>query len=152
MTPGLKRIRAARWQAILAASLLLAASASRAELTGRLFFTPQERTALDDLRNTTGITAGAKSGGGPITVNSLVTRSSGKHTIWINGIPRNENEATDSVTILHQQPAGGKVTVRLPNSTQSVGMRVGQTLDSTSGQVQEVYETVPKLNERSKTP
>jgi hypothetical protein len=123
----------------MAAGLLQAASTSRAELTGRFFLATQERATLDALRNT-GIAPGARSGGGPITVNSLVSRSSGKHTIWINGKPLNENEATNSVTILHKQPAGGKVTVRLPGSTQSVGMRVGQTLDRATGKVREVYD------------
>lgn len=139
MVPILKRKRATRWQAIMAAGLLLAASAPCAELAGRFFFAPQERATLDALRNNNAA-PGVHAGGGLITVNGLVSRSSGKSSIWINGMPLNENERVESVTILHKQPAGGKVTVRLPGSTQSVGMRVGQTLDRATGKVREVYD------------
>lgn len=133
----MKRKRTTQWQAVMAAGLLLAASAPRAELAGRFFFTPQERALLNSQRNKS---VGLVVGGESITVNGLVSRSSGKSSIWINGMPLNENERVESVTILHKQPAGGKVTVRLPDSTQSVGMRVGQTLDGATGKVREVYD------------
>lgn len=128
----------------MAAGLLLVASAPRAELAGRLFFTHQERAMLDAMRNNS---IGLTLGGGSVTISGLVSRNSGKSSIWINGMPINENERVDSVTILHKQPAGGKVTIRMPDSTHAVEMRVGQTLDPASGQVREVYETVPRQDE-----
>jgi hypothetical protein len=144
MIPILKRKRATRWQAIMAAGLLLAASAPRAELAGRFFFAPQERATLDALRHNV-VAPGIRPASGPITVNGLVTNSStGKSTVWINGIPQGGHESTSGITVIGEQPAGGKITVHLPGSSKPVGMRVGQTLKTGSGQVREVYEAKPR--------
>lgn len=124
----------------MAAGLLLAASAPRAELAGRFFFTPQERAMLDFQRNKS---VGLAVGGSSITVNGLVARNNGKSTIWINGAPQSEHSPESGITIIGKQPAGGKLTIRLPDSSKPVGMRVGQTLETGSGQVREVYEAKP---------
>lgn len=128
----------------MAAGLLLAASAPRAELAGRFFFTPQERAMLDSQRNKS---VGLAVGGGSITVNGLVARNNGKSTVWINGAPQSEHDAESGITVVGKQPAGGKLTVRLPDSSKPVGMRVGQTLETGSGQVREVYEAKPGQEE-----
>lgn len=132
--------RARFWQALMTAGLLLAANAPRADIAGRFFFTPQERAALNAQRNKS---IGLGTGGEPITINGLVARSSGKSTVWINNIPQSNHEAAGGVAIIGKQPAGGKVTVRLPDSAKPIGMKVGQTLDTGSGQIREGYETAP---------
>lgn len=121
--------------------LLLAASSPRADVAGRFFYTPQERAALDAQRNKS---IGPGTGGEPITINGLVTRSSGKSTVWINSAPQNDHETTSGIAIIGKQPAGGRVTVQLPNSAKPTGMKVGQTLDTGSGQIREGYEAVPR--------
>lgn len=128
----------------MAAGLLLAASSPRAELAGRFFFTPQERAALDGQRYKN-ISPGTSRNS--ITVNGLVARNNGKSTVWINGIPQGDHEATSRITVIGKQPTGGKLTIRLPDSSKPVGMRVGQTLETGSGQVREVYEAKPRQEE-----
>ena len=138
-----KTYRAKYLKFLVGSGLLLAANAPRAELPGRFFFTPQERAALDAQRNK-GIGIGLAAGGNAITVNGMVTRSSGKSTIWINGSPQNEAETPGGITVIGKQPAGGKLTVRLPDSSKPVDMRVGQTLETGSGQIREAYEAKPR--------
>lgn len=74
---------------ITALVLLIAAPAGAVEL-GRLFFTPRERQELDRRR----LSKEVESAPTPlveqssITLNGHVSRSSGKTTTWINGVPQ----------------------------------------------------------------
>ncbi|QID18794.1 hypothetical protein G3580_14895 [Nitrogeniibacter mangrovi] len=52
---------------------------------GRLFFTPEEREAMD--RNPTGALA-APTKAAPRTLDGIVRRSDGKATVWIDGLPQ----------------------------------------------------------------
>lgn len=136
MRPGPKTKRAAKRQAIVAAALLLAAGASRAELAGRLFFAPQERTALDALRHADSA-SGARAGDVPITVNGLVSRSSGKSTVWINGAPQPESE---QIAAAKKKGAAAEITVKPPGSARIHSLKVGQTLTPGSGEIRESYQ------------
>lgn len=54
---------------------------------GRLFFTPEQRARMDQQR-LRGIDPNLQAeNGGSVTLNGLVTRSSGRSTAWLNGIP-----------------------------------------------------------------
>jgi hypothetical protein len=131
MTPFMKIKCTTRWQAFLAAGLLLAASAPRAELAGRFFFSPQERAALDGLRHNIAA-PGVHATSGPVTVNGLVTSSRGARTVWINGAPQHEGE---------QITAPGEITVKLPDSTRRHPLKVGQTLTPGNGEIREGYQS-----------
>ncbi len=122
----------------MAAGLLLAASAPRAELAGRFFFAPQERAALDALRNT-GVAPGVGAASGPITVNGLVSRSSGKSTIWINQVPQRENENPQGVTIQQGKTSKPSAVLLLP-SGKKVEIKPGQTFDAGKGKIREGYQ------------
>jgi len=70
--------------AALAAALCCALSAEAAPL-GRLFFSPDERAALEYRRQ---LAAGkAQTGYARLALNGLVWRSAGRSTIWLNGQP-----------------------------------------------------------------
>lgn len=57
---------------------------------GRLFFSPEQRAKLDQQR-LRGIAPSSLPGNdGPVTLNGLVTRSSGRSTAWLNGVPVEE--------------------------------------------------------------
>jgi hypothetical protein len=128
----------------LLAGLLLAAGASAAtgQELGRLFFTPQQRAALDARRKArvpdqpAAITAAES----PSTrLDGYVKRSDGESTVWLNGQPvpagKGSNEAQihtsrnrpDTVTV----EAGGGKKRRVP-------LRVGETLERDSGEVKDV--------------
>lgn len=133
---------------LLTAALLLAADSAFSANLGRLFYSPEERAALDAQRSQTAFVPGAT--GDTVTVNGLVTRSSGRSTTWINGVPRNENQSGDGVEVLRREAAGGKVTVRPPGKNAAVDVKVGQTLDGTTRKVREPYDRPSSSDEREK--
>ena len=68
----------------LAAALCCALGAEAAPL-GRLFFSPDERAALEYRWK---LAAGkARTGDAKLALNGLVWRSGGRSTVWVNGLP-----------------------------------------------------------------
>ena len=103
-------------------TLLLAALAAAcipttgtAEELGRLFFTPQQREDLDRRRATNAQEA-LVTRESSLTVNGHVSRSSGKTTTWINGVPQNDTHRS---------------------SDPSVTLKVGQTRDEARGETRD---------------
>lgn len=101
--------------------------ASAQEL-GRIFFTPQQRQDLDRRRNLN-VTESEVVVESLVTVNGHVTRSSGKTTTWINGVPQYDT---------YRGRAPDRVGVERGDT--AVGVRIGQTLDRSTG---EVRDTLP---------
>lgn len=120
-------MRASLLRAAILAALLAGAGAAGAQDIGRLFFTPQQREDLDRRRNTATPETTAAPVESELTVNGRVTRSSGKATTWVNGVPQYDAYAgreRDRVTM-----DAGDAAVRV---------RVGETLDRNRGQVHDV--------------
>ena len=92
-----------------------------ADELGRLFFTPQQRQDLDRRRESN-IQDKEVVIESSITVNGHVTRSSGKTTTWVNGVPQYD-------TYSGRDPA----RVHLEDGT----VKIGQTLDRTRGEVKD---------------
>ncbi len=120
------RPRTTRWTpalplAALLAALLAPASAGADEL-GRLFFTPQQRQELDRRRNSNAQEADTVVEQ-TVTVNGQVTRSSGRTTTWVNGVPQYDT----------YRPVD-RTHVRLEGAT----VKVGETLDRSRGAVEDV--------------
>ena len=99
------------------------------EELGRLFFTPERRQALDRQR-LLNIQEKQEIPEDPmLTINGVVTRSRGKRTVWINGIPQNENETQSGVTVTTSRKQPGKVVVQAsdaPTGQASVGDTVNR--------------------------
>lgn len=97
-----------------------------AQEVGRVFFTPQQRQDLDRRRDTNA----PESSGTPVeslvTVNGHVTRSSGKTTTWINGVPQYDT---------YRGRVPDRVGVESGATVQ--GVKVGQTLDRGKGEVRD---------------
>ena len=97
-------------------------SVGAAEL-GRLFLTPQQRVDLDKRRQANTVEAEVVVES-TVTLNGQVTRSSGKTTVWINGVPQYD-------------PAGaGRGTYR--DADTDAAIKAGQTLDRVRGDVRDV--------------
>jgi hypothetical protein len=134
-------MRPAAFAAILA-GLLGAASASgaAAQELGRLFFTPEQRTALDARRKARipDKPAAAAQVESPVTrVNGIVQRSGGKSTVWVNGeaIPESPQAGAQGAP----RPTGaGRVTVPAGEGDRSLDLRVGESLNRGSGEVRDV--------------
>src|SRR6266568_7821563 len=97
------------------------------ENLGRLFFTPEQRQDLDRRRQAN-IRDSAASADNRVTVNGQVSRSFGKTTVWINGVPQ-EN------TRKPRDPA--RVTLPGSEGEASVTLKVGQTLDKVRGEIRD---------------
>jgi hypothetical protein len=125
----------------------LSGTAAAAEDLGRLFFTPQQRQELDRRRQANIQETAAVTVESTVTVNGHVSRSSGKTTTWINGVPQYDRHRT-------RDPA--RITVGGNEGEPSVEVKVGQTLDKTTGAVKDPLDAgrvvVPSGKRRERTP
>jgi len=94
---------------------------------GRLFFTEQQRQDLDRRRQAN-IQETAAVVESTVTVNGQVSRSSGRSTTWINGVP--QESARKPV-----DPA--RVTLPGGEGAPSVTLKIGQTLDKIRGEIRD---------------
>ena len=113
-------------------AVLLAAPASAQEL-GRLFFTPERREILDRQRQFN-IPERTEIPEDPtLTINGVVTRSSGKRTVWINGVAQNNGHADSGVAVTPSRGNPGKVVVR-PEDGPAARASVGDTVNRNTGE------------------
>ena len=111
---------------LLLAFGLVPAPAVAQETLGRLFLLPQQRQDLDRRRQAniqeSALTESL------VTVNGQVSRSSGRTTVWLNGVPQ------DSTRKPHD-PA--RVALPGAEGQPSVNLKIGQTLDKVRGEVRD---------------
>ena len=153
MKPVAISLRAAL--AVLGFAITGAASAQAQEL-GRLFFTPEQRAALDARRKAR---VPDKPAAVPVTespvtrVNGAVQRDGGKSTVWVNGEMIQENAQADNARALPREPNPGRVSVPAGEGSRRYDMRVGESLDRGSGEVRDVIgEGEIKIGPRRATP
>ena len=103
---------------------------------GRLFFTPEQRRQLDRQRDARTEEKPLAAPEPTLTIDGVVTRSSGKRTVWINGAAHNDGEQPDGVAIGTNRRTPGRVVVRPAGST-AIPARVGDTVDRTTGEAGE---------------
>jgi hypothetical protein len=96
---------------------------------GRLFFTPELRQALDRQRELNISEKQTISENPTLTINGIVTRSSGKNTVWINGIANNEKKSGASVTTNHP----GRIIIQTTNAP-ATKAKVGDTITPNTGE------------------
>ena len=94
---------------------------------GRLFFTEQQRQDLDRRRQAN-IQETAVVVESTVTVNGQVSRSSGRSTTWINGVPQESARKP-------LDPA--RVTLPGGEGAPSVTLKIGQTLDKIRGEIRD---------------
>jgi hypothetical protein len=106
---------------------LAAGPVAAQENLGRLFFTEQQRQDLDRRRQAN-IQETAVVVESTVTVNGQVSRSSGRSTTWINGVPQESARRPSD-------PA--RVTLPGGEGAPSVSVKVGQTLDKVRGEIRD---------------
>ena len=117
---------------------LLPAGPAVAQELGRLFFTPEQRAALDSRRAARLPDKPAAVVESPTTrVDGYVKRSSGKSTVWVDG------EATpDGLQIEGLRVQRGndptRVTVTVGEDGRRIVLRVGESFDRATGEVKDV--------------
>lgn len=143
-------------QAAPAASAGAAPSASPPAL-GRLFYTPEQRAAMDRERLAL-LARGVKPSAKPVvrkpaeaaeppplsttyTLRGILRRSDGEATVWINDEAVSEKMAERGIArgSLKDESA----SLRLDESGRQVRLRVGQSVNSTGGRVVEPYQPRP---------
>jgi hypothetical protein len=106
--------------AIIFFAALLAPQAHADEQIGRLFFTPTERTQLDQQQKQQSVKAQMSASGederSSITVNGLIKRSDGSRIVWLNGKAQKMSAGGDP----------NQVPVTLPGQNKTVQVKVGQ--------------------------
>jgi len=130
---------------ILAVFLLLLPSIGMAaeQTMGRLFFTPGQRARMDVARQqerSVRFDVEQQDDASPptnVTLNGVVTRSDGKTTVWINN--RIQTDASQTATVGKR----GEIRIITPEAGRSVPLQVGQSIDMSSGKVEERYRRPP---------
>jgi len=115
---------------LIVGALLLAFATGPAgaqEALGRLFFTEQQRQDLDRRRQAN-IQEATVVIDSLVTVNGQVSRTSGKNTTWINGVPQ---------TSARRPHDPAKVTLPGAEGEPSVTVKIGQTLDKVRGEIRD---------------
>jgi hypothetical protein len=116
------------------------ATDSAAQELGRLFFTPEQRAALDARRKARvpDKPAATPQVESPVTrVQGAVQRSGGRSTVWVNG----ETIAEDRAGGEQGAPrvnTPGRVSLPAGEGAQRYDLRVGESLDRGSGEVKDV--------------
>ena len=124
-----------------ALSLLgLTAVAGAEAALGRLLFTAERRQHLDHQRQMNLQTQVEIPPDPTLTINGVVMRSSGKRTVWVNGVAQNENESSDDLLIVPLKSKPGRVAVQV-GDIPAAQVGVGATVNRNSG------ETVDLLGE-----
>ena len=118
---------------------VLAAPASQAQELGRLFFTPDQRAALDARRKARvpDKPAAATVVSPSTRLDGFVKRSNGPSTVWVNGEGLLET-SPDAPRIGATRSDDGRVSVPVGDGGARVGMKPGETLDRGSGEVRDV--------------
>jgi len=113
--------------ALLAAVLRAPLAGAAADL-GRLFFSPQQRQDLDRRRAANAQEAAAIIQESTLTLQGQVSRSGGKTTTWINGIPRHDAHGSADPT---------RVRIQSGTDEPEVTLKVGQTRDTVRGETRD---------------
>jgi hypothetical protein len=100
---------------------------------GRLFFTPERRQTLDRQRQLNIQEQQEIPEDPTLTIDGVVTRSSGKRTAWVNGVAQNENEMPSGVKVTPRRKDPGKVVVQASESPAG-NARVGGTVNRNTGE------------------
>jgi hypothetical protein len=126
-------------RALLLTAILLLAGQAGAQEFGRLFFTPEQRAALDARRKArVPDKPAAATVASPTTrMDGFVRRSGGPSTVFVDGEPVTESRQPDSPRIAPRR-GDARVSISVGESGTRVELKPGETLDRGSGEVRDV--------------
>jgi len=126
------------WLAFAAAGAVLAAAPCAAQQPlGRLFFTPEQRQALDARRRARvpDKPAAVAAPSPTLRLDGYVKRSDGRSTVWVNGESQGEGPGADAPRI---GGADSRVSVNVGEGGSRVVLKPGEVLDRGNGEVRDV--------------
>lgn len=123
---------------------ILACNVVHGEPLARLFFTPQERAALDAARNDRAVANDAPTKPTPpsspgLAYSGLVRARGGVPTIWVNGRPLRGTGIPGEAARIVELDGNGAITVRLPQHDAPITLKIGQAFEPESGRIVEGY-------------
>ena len=113
--------------------LTLTSLPAPAQELGRLFFTPERREALDRQRQFKVPENPEVPADPTLTINGVVTRSSGKRTVWINGAAQEDGHADSGLAVAPSRGNPGQVLVQ-PEDGPTSRVGVGNTVNRNTGE------------------
>lgn len=122
---------------LLVVGLLLAAAGTAwAEPLGRLFLSPERRAALERQRQMN-IQEVQTLEGSVVSLDGIVTRSSGRNTVWVNQRPQHENAVGTGVTaaVSPRSPARAVVTA---GDESPESLKVGESINRGTGEKSDI--------------
>jgi len=132
-----------RHACLLAVATFLSTQAALAQdnALGRLFYTPNQRAALNaNIRSVTKTPKQRTPIPRSVTLSGVVTRSDGERTVWVDGRAYHRGNPEGVRVITNSgDPALAELKVR--GVRKRVPVRVGQQLNPASGKTSELYET-----------
>lgn len=118
------------------AALLAATASARAEPLGRLFFTPERRAALERQRQLN-IQETQPIDSATVSLDGIVTRSSGRTTVWLNQRPQNENAAGSGVSVV-VSPKHPDQAIVTPGEDAPASLKVGESINRATREKEDV--------------
>lgn len=118
--------------------VLALVSTARAEELGRLFLTPEQRSALDARRKARLPDKPQAVIASPITrIDGFVTRGGGRATVWVNGAAVGEGAEQAGLRVLPRRADPSRVTIEIGEGERKFDMKVGQSLEHATGEVKD---------------
>ena len=119
---------------------------------GRLFFTPTERAQLDIARiqkKSMKPLSTEEPAAAPlpqtVTYGGIVRRSDGRAMLWINNQLVDEKEAFSAMNVKGRVRSDGVVTIQVPDSRETINLKVGQSVEVHSGKIAETRRLTPEV-------
>ena len=115
-----------------ALALMVVSLPAPAQDLGRLFFTHERREALDRQRQFKVPESLEVPDDPTLTINGVVTRSSGKRTVWINGTAQEDGHTDSGLAVAPSHGNPGQVLVQ-PEDGPTSRVGVGNTVNRNTG-------------------
>ncbi|MEI6724077.1 MAG: hypothetical protein WCO67_25220 [Betaproteobacteria bacterium] len=110
-----------------------------AEDLGRLFFTPEQRGALDARRKAripdkpTAVVVES-----PVTrIDGVVSRRGGQSTTWVNGEAVPEGSQPEGLRVRPKRNDNSRIVVNIGETESEVDLKIGQSFDRGTGEVRD---------------
>lgn len=126
--------------ALLGLLLIAASATAAAQQLGRLFFTPEQRAELDARRKARvpDKAAAVLIESPSTTLDGYVKRSNGKSTVFVNGEPVTEGADAQRAQVIPSRDDPSRAAIEVGEGARRIPLRVGESLDRGSGEVNDV--------------
>ena len=125
---------------LVLAVFVTAPSHLHAQTLGRLFLTPEQRSALDLRRASrvpdrpTAVIVESPTA----RIDGQVVRSDGRSTVWVNGLPVREGAQSEGLRVAPASSSADSVTLAVGENARRVELRVGDSMNRDTGEVRDM--------------